>query len=406
MFWRRPAQGFDWHKYVPTTVLLRRKARRDKLEDAGRAALAHVQAAGGAAVAGAQKGGAATASGLARLSAILSRAIAGLFGPLGRGFIGALSMLLEPLTRPGIASSLALVGLVTLASACYRVATVGLDFATVVPCLLGALALAPMLVAATAPPTARLDRRLAFGAVGIVLIATGALAAAHLATPRGERTGTFAAWPNFSFFPVAQKPIEGRGAVVIAPDTFRLDGKVIRLDGVEPPDRGQMCLTGTKKRSRCSDSGQAALERTVRGRMVTCQPTAGADASGRIVATCASDGRDIASELVKAGLLFSTSTYLGGYAIEESEARHLKVGVWSTDTERPSEFRAKLWDAAKATSPNGCPIKGMVASGSKIYLAPWTSDYGKATVRPSRGERWFCSEEEAQLAGWRSAERN
>lgn len=58
-FWRKKNQDFEWQKYVRTTVLMRRKQRRQKLEDAGAAAvfgirqakwksLAHMKAAAAA----------------------------------------------------------------------------------------------------------------------------------------------------------------------------------------------------------------------------------------------------------------------------------------------------------------------------------------------------------------------
>ena len=37
-FWRKKDEGFEWNKYVRTTVLVRRKKRRQKIEDVGAAA--------------------------------------------------------------------------------------------------------------------------------------------------------------------------------------------------------------------------------------------------------------------------------------------------------------------------------------------------------------------------------
>jgi hypothetical protein len=51
----------------------------------------------------------------------------------------------------------------------------------------------------------------------------------------------------------------------------------------------------------------------------------------------------------------------------------------------------------------GCDIKGNVslATGERIYHAPGQEYYEATRIRRSRGERWFCSEEEAIEAGWR-----
>ncbi|MCH9765170.1 MAG: hypothetical protein K0U34_04155 [Alphaproteobacteria bacterium] len=45
VFWRKKNDGFEWQKYVRTTVLVRRKERRQKLEEAGAAAVFGVRQA-------------------------------------------------------------------------------------------------------------------------------------------------------------------------------------------------------------------------------------------------------------------------------------------------------------------------------------------------------------------------
>jgi hypothetical protein len=123
---------------------------------------------------------------------------------------------------------------------------------------------------------------------------------------------------------------------------------------------------------------------------------------GRIEANCSVDGRDVAAELVKDGHVFSAATYFGGYAALEKGARQSGAGVWSGEAERPADYRAKLWDAAKAAAPGGCPIKGIVTNSRKTYVTPWASDYARANVRPDRGERWFCDEAAAIAAGFKA----
>lgn len=51
--------------------------------------------------------------------------------------------------------------------------------------------------------------------------------------------------------------------------------------------------------------------------------------------------------------------------------------------------------------PANCQIKGSVAvNGQKIYQRPGDEFYHQATVDSVRGERMFCSDAEAQAAGW------
>ena len=83
-----------------------------------------------------------------------------------------------------------------------------------------------------------------------------------------------------------------------------------------------------------------------------------------------------------------------------------KIGIWSGDAERPADYRAQKWQDAKREAPDGCPIKGNVKGGRRLYVLPWSQDYARVRVSLSRGERWFCSEAEAQAAGWKPAERS
>jgi hypothetical protein len=93
------------------------------------------------------------------------------------------------------------------------------------------------------------------------------------------------------------------------------------------------------------------------------------------------------------------------YGQQEAAAKSAKLGVWSGESERPGDFRAKAWGDAKRNAPEGCPIKGHLSGSAKIYVLPWSADYHRVRISKARGERWFCSEQEAISAGWRPIER-
>jgi hypothetical protein len=50
-----------------------------------------------------------------------------------------------------------------------------------------------------------------------------------------------------------------------------------------------------------------------------------------------------------------------------------------------------------------CTIKGNV-KGERIYHLPGGLDYAKVNMSAT-GKRWFCTEEEAEAAGWRPPKR-
>ena len=52
----------------------------------------------------------------------------------------------------------------------------------------------------------------------------------------------------------------------------------------------------------------------------------------------------------------------------------------------------------------GCVIKGNISSsGERIYHVPGQRYYDKTVISWSKGERWFCTEQEAVAADWRKA---
>jgi len=55
--------------------------------------------------------------------------------------------------------------------------------------------------------------------------------------------------------------------------------------------------------------------------------------------------------------------------------------------------------------PPGCVIKGNISSssGEKIYHVPGQRNYEQTVIDPAKGERWFCTEEEATANGWRKS---
>ena len=54
-----------------------------------------------------------------------------------------------------------------------------------------------------------------------------------------------------------------------------------------------------------------------------------------------------------------------------------------------------------------CTIKGniSVSTGERIYHVPGGEYYGPTKINITKGERWFCTEAEAQAAGWRRSRR-
>lgn len=402
--WRKKSDGFDWQEYVRTTIKVRREARRERIDAARQAALNQAHAAGealaagskmvgAAALDGAQKGAAGSAQGAAWVGQRLSAgagAIAVAFGRWG-DWLGPM------LGNWTLAGPAALVGAIALASGGYQVAMTGLDAMAAIPLALGAVLLllaAPALLLRVGLQT---GRGVLAGLAVLLVAASGWTAWRH-----GVPNVSLGSLASVGGLLPAAKAVEGR-ATAIAADSLRLQGQVFTLAGVEAPDRSQACLQQRNRRWRCGERAITALETALRAGPVACTPRGSADATGRLSATCTLGGEDLAARLVREGHVFAAAMTFGGYGVQETEARVKKVGLWSGTAERPAVYRARLWEAAKKASPEGCPIKGTVSAGVRIYLQPWDAGYRRAAVRANRGERWFCSEVDATTAGFRAA---
>jgi endonuclease YncB( thermonuclease family) len=213
-----------------------------------------------------------------------------------------------------------------------------------------------------------------------------------------------------SLLPAAQsaaRPSSASGGMsglarVIDGDTLDIDGRHVRLEGIDAPEAAQSCgrrLIGTWK---CGAAASEALEKLVSKRRVTCE-SRGTDKYDRVLGVCYVDGVDINARMVREGFAWAFVKYSRSYVQEEAEARLARVGIWQGTAEPAWVFREKQWAGAEQTAPEGCAIKGNVTAHGHIYHMPWSPWYGKVKVDQAKGERWFCSEADARAAGWRPA---
>jgi endonuclease YncB( thermonuclease family) len=419
---RKSEDGFEWHRYVRTTIKLRREERRRRMLEARRAALQQAGAAGVALVVGSKAAGAAALDGTRAgfgMAGLIAQAVWNILvtaAAIGWHYLaiavaaarGRLALLLQPLiealARPRIGGPTAIIGAIALALGIGRSSGAGIDREAAIALALGVLLLIAALPLLSSRTGIRLPR----------LAVPGISPAGFFAVTAAVSIGVLG-WMALSGrtslanlarqLPLAggSKPLQGR-AEAIGGDLVRVAGTAVRLAGIEAPELQQSCGAGAR-RYRCGAAAQVALGKLVNGRTLACA-VSGADSAGRPLATCTRGQLDIGGELVRQGHAFAGSGLFAGYAGFERQARHSKLGIWAAgDVERPAEFRAKVWDEAKRRAPDGCPIKGLVTGEGRVYVLPWSPDYDRGRIQKVRGERWFCSEREAEAAGFKPAAR-
>jgi len=413
MFGRRKRQdGFEWHKYIRTTIKLKREQRRERILQARRAAAQQAGAAGVALAAGSRAVGAA-----AREGAWAGLGAAGLLAQAAWNVLVTaavlagrrLAMLARPgvdvLARPNIGGPVAFAGAIALGSGIGRYRGAGLDGEALLTLGIGALLLIASLPLASSLTGIRMPSLAGLGItprMGLIGLAIAASVAGVAWFANGGKSGLASATSHLPLVG-GTKPLQGR-AEALGGDLVRIAGTTVRLAGIEAPERQQTCGVGTR-RTRCGAAAKAALGRLVNGRSVSCT-LSGTDSGGRVLATCTRGSTDINAELVRHGHVFAASGLFASYSSQEREARAAKAGIWAGgEAERPSEFRAKVWEEAKRRAPEGCPIKGLVTGRERVYVLPWAPDYERGRIQKARGERWFCSEQEAVAAGFKPAAR-
>ena len=225
-------------------------------------------------------------------------------------------------------------------------------------------------------------------------------------------------------------------ATITDADTIVIGGETIRLQGVDAPETDQICLDSRGGLWNCGIVARNRLIQYIGSRETSCA-TNGKDAFGRWLATCSTNEGDLSAWLVREGLGMAFVRYSKAYVAEEAIARSAQKGMWAGAFIAPWDWRARTASTAilgsykpteqqerllLPTTPQlqskpslsplaqlreqraPCVIKGNISSsGERIYHVPGQRYYDKTQIDESKGEPWFCTEEEAVRAGWRKA---
>jgi endonuclease YncB( thermonuclease family) len=216
-------------------------------------------------------------------------------------------------------------------------------------------------------------------------------------------------------------------ASVIDGDTIEIHRTRIRLYGIDAPESGQTCLVEGSP-TRCGQQAALALADKIASHIVTCEPK-DRDRYDRVVAICRAAGEDLNAWMVAQGMAVAYRQYSIDYVPQEEQAAASKRGIWKGEFIFPWDWRranqnneyrvlprsfksapsiSGSSNSAQSNSPASgqCLIKGnMSQSGERIYHVPGGDFYDRTVINVAKGERWFCSEEEARAAGWRRSRR-
>jgi endonuclease YncB( thermonuclease family) len=206
----------------------------------------------------------------------------------------------------------------------------------------------------------------------------------------------------------AEETAAGQDLQVIDGDTLQSGGDIVQLYGIDAPELGQLCQREGKP-WQCGVEAAFSLQKLIAmsGTAVICEDwhdaTADAGPTGEPLRVCQL-GRDqeLGLSMLRNGYAVPLPGSFPYYGQIAQQAEETGLGLWSSEFMMPWEWREGRRIAQDVGQvAEECNVKGMMdGDGSRIYLVPTDADHADAKVDQARGERLFCSDEEAREGGW------
>lgn len=198
---------------------------------------------------------------------------------------------------------------------------------------------------------------------------------------------------------------------VIDGDTVELcGGNRVRYIGVDTPE-----TVDPRRPEQCYGKEAAARNRElVEGKRAVFERDArDTDARGRFLRYVYVGGVMVNHQLVREGFARAKRyppdvKYAVEFAAAEAAARAAGLGLWSHCASDGARERPATMTSGSVVRTGVlkafCNVKGNTsATGEKIYHIPGCRHYESVRINKHKGERMFCSEEDAIQAGWRKA---
>lgn len=208
-------------------------------------------------------------------------------------------------------------------------------------------------------------------------------------------------------------------AIVVDGKTLDLTGTAIVLSHIDVPEIRQTCERDGAAWA-CGTEAAEGLAAIIGRAPVTCT-IVGVSENGTQLATCENETFDLGREMVRRGLAIASDDAPEEHGAATRIARQLKSGLWAATYQPFAEWRAahpkavtRIVQAAnregsarpagerrgperRFTNALGCAIKGNRSiRGDWIYHLP-----GQRYYAETRPEDLFCTERQAQAAGYR-----
>lgn len=198
----------------------------------------------------------------------------------------------------------------------------------------------------------------------------------------------------------------GERLSVIDGDTLQVDGDVVQLYGIDAPELGQLCESDGRL-WHCGMEAALALSKLValNSSSLRCSPwkaDEGVPTPTSAPRVCEVGSEDLAVLMLHSGNSLALAGAFPDYLDAQQQARNAGLGIWHSDFVVPWEWRAGVQSLnRRSDATRECNVKGVFgADGQRVYFVPTDAEYGALSIQPEQGEKMFCSDDEARLAGW------
>ncbi|MFC3631676.1 thermonuclease family protein [Paracoccus angustae] len=127
---------------------------------------------------------------------------------------------------------------------------------------------------------------------------------------------------------------------VIDADSLDMNGRSVRLFGIDAVEKNQTCQDRRGREWPCGRHATEKLAAALDGQTVRCQ-VQDTDRYGRAVSVCEAGGKDINHWVVRNGWAVAYTRYSRDYEGAEAEARAEKAGIFAGSFIPPEDWRRK-----------------------------------------------------------------
>lgn len=179
------------------------------------------------------------------------------------------------------------------------------------------------------------------------------------------------------------------GAVkVIDGDTLDMAGTRIRLHGIDAVEHAQNCSTSTGPWA-CGKEATATLAAIIRSRPVECVQK-DEDKFGRVVAECHVGSINLSEAMADAGFAVALGAFSDDYGDDEARAKAASRGIWASQFELPSAYRAAHPSLGPRPTTSRQPV--MRARSNAVYFRNCKEAWAAGAAPLMRGQPGYRPE--------------